>query len=94
VNVKVLRANADKSFRLLKAVFVLNIRINQESKMDVSQITSLATGLDNMELANKISTLVLKKTLDNQQSMASGILDSIPQLPANPAIGRNINTTA
>lgn len=62
--------------------------------MDVSQITSLATGLDNMELAKKISTLVLKKTLDNQQSMASGILDSIPQLPANPAIGRNINTTA
>jgi len=89
-----MRANADKSFRLLKAVFVLIIRINQESKMDVSQITSLATGLDNMELANKISTLVLKKTLDNQQSMASGILDSIPQLPANPAIGRNINTTA
>jgi len=62
--------------------------------MDVSQITSLATGLDNMELANKISTLVLKKTLDNQQTMAAGILDSIPQLPANPAIGRNINTTA
>jgi len=89
-----MRANADKPFRLLKTVFVLNIRINQESKMDVSQITSLATGLDNMELANKISTLVLKKTLDNQQSMASGILDSIPQLPANPAIGRNINTTA
>jgi hypothetical protein len=94
MNVKVMRANADNRFRLLKAVFVLNIRINQESKMDVSQITSLATGLDNMELANKISTLVLKKTLDNQQSMASGILDSIPQLPANPAIGRNINTTA
>jgi hypothetical protein len=32
--------------------------------------------------------------LDNQQSMAAVILDSIPQLPANPAIGRNINTTA
>ncbi len=62
--------------------------------MDVSQITSLATGLDNMELGNKISNLVLKKSLDNQQSVAAGILDSIPQLPANPAIGRNINTTA
>lgn len=89
-----MRANADNRFRLLKADLVLNIRINQERNMDVSQITSLATGLDNMELANKISTLVLKKTLDNQQSMAAGILDSIPQLPANPAIGRNINTTA
>jgi hypothetical protein len=62
--------------------------------MDVSQITSLAIGLDNMDLGNKISTLVLKKSLDNQQAMATGILESIPQLPANPAIGRNINTTA
>lgn len=62
--------------------------------MDVSQITSLAIGLSNMELSNQVSTLVLKKTLDNQQTMAAGILDAIPALPANPAIGRNINTTA
>ncbi|CUU25999.1 putative motility protein (plasmid) [Duffyella gerundensis] len=62
--------------------------------MDVSQITSLAIGLDNLDLGNKINTLVLKKSLDNQQAMATGILESIPQLPANPAIGRNINTTA
>ncbi|MGK3115540.1 YjfB family protein [Candidatus Pantoea formicae] len=62
--------------------------------MDVSQITSLATGLANLDLSSKVSTLVLKKTLDNQQSMAARILDSIPQLPANPAVGRNINTTA
>lgn len=62
--------------------------------MDVSQITSLAIGLDNLDLGNKINTLVLKKSLDNQQAMATGILESIPQLAANPAIGRNINTTA
>lgn len=62
--------------------------------MDVSQITSLAIGLDNLDLGNEINTLVLKKSLDNQQAMATGILESIPQLPANPAIGRNINTTA
>jgi len=62
--------------------------------MDVSQITSLAIGLDNLDLGNKINTLVLKKSLDNQQAMATGILESIPQLPANPAIGRNINSTA
>lgn len=62
--------------------------------MDVSQITSLAIGLDNLDLGNKINTLVLKKSLDNQQAMATGILESIPQLPANPAIGLNINTTA
>lgn len=62
--------------------------------MDVSQITSLATGLDNMELSTKVSNILLKKSLDNQASMASGMINSIPQLPANPAIGRNINTTA
>ncbi|MGE9551450.1 YjfB family protein [Erwinia amylovora] len=62
--------------------------------MDVSQITSLATGLDNMELSTKVSNILLKKSLDNQASMASGMINSIPQLPANPSIGRNINTTA
>lgn len=59
--------------------------------MDVSQIASLATGLDNLDLGNKVNTLMLKKTLDNQQSAAASLIESIPQLPANPAIGRNIN---
>lgn len=62
--------------------------------MDAANIASLATSLDSMQLNNQVSTLVLKKALDNQQSVASGILNAIPQLPANPAIGRNINTTA
>ncbi|MBF7995552.1 YjfB family protein [Rahnella laticis] len=61
--------------------------------MDVSQIASLATGLNNLDLSNKVDTLMLKKTLDNQQSTASSLIESIPQLPANPAIGRNINIT-
>ncbi|PKE31407.1 putative motility protein [Rahnella sp. AA] len=62
--------------------------------MDVSQIASLATGLNNLDLSTKVNNLMLKKTLDNQQSAASSLIESIPQLPANPAIGRNINTTA
>ncbi|WP_343550563.1 YjfB family protein [Pantoea sp.] len=62
--------------------------------MDVSQITSLATAMSQMDLSSQISTIMMKKTLDNKESMAAGILDAIPQLPANPAIGRNINTTA
>jgi hypothetical protein len=61
--------------------------------MDVSQIASLSTGLDNLDLSNKVDTLMLKKTLDNQQSTAASLIESIPQLPANPAIGRNINIT-
>lgn len=62
--------------------------------MDVSQIASLATRLDSQDLSGKVDTLLLKKTLDNQQSTAASLIESIPQLPANPAIGRNINTTA
>ena len=62
--------------------------------MDVSQIAALATSLSDMQTRNEASTLVFKKALDNQASAALGLIESIPQLPANPAIGRNINTTA
>ncbi|MFP1738486.1 MULTISPECIES: YjfB family protein [Lonsdalea] len=62
--------------------------------MDVSQIASLATSLDTQELSSQVSTTLLKKTLDNQESTAASLLESIPSLPANPAVGRNINTTA
>ncbi|AYQ48741.1 YjfB family protein [Dickeya solani] len=62
--------------------------------MDVSQIASLSTGLSNMQLSSEISTTVLKKSLDNQKDTVNSLIQSIPQLPANPAIGRNINTTA
>lgn len=62
--------------------------------MDVTQIPSMATSLEDMHVKSEASALVLKKALDNQQSLAAGIIESIPQLPANPAVGRNINTTA
>ena len=59
--------------------------------MDVSQIASLATSLDNQNVSSQVQTLMLKKVLDNQQSTAASLIQSIPQLPANPAIGRNVN---
>ncbi|MFC3394538.1 YjfB family protein [Brenneria rubrifaciens] len=62
--------------------------------MDVSQIASLATSLSDMQTHNEVGTLVLKKTLDNQAAVATSLLQALPPLPANPAIGRNINTTA
>lgn len=62
--------------------------------MDVTQIPSMATSLEDLNVRQEASTLVLKKALDNQHSLAAGIIESIPQLPSNPAIGRNINTTA
>lgn len=62
--------------------------------MDVSGITSLATSLSDMELNNAVSTKVLKTSLGIEKSTAEQLLNAIPPLPANPAVGRNINTTA
>ncbi|CAM3989941.1 YjfB family protein [Rahnella bruchi] len=62
--------------------------------MDVSQIASLATSLNSLDTSNQVNNILLKKSLDNQQTAVTSMIDSIPSLPANPAIGRNINTTA
>lgn len=62
--------------------------------MDVSQIAALATSLNDMQTRNEANTLLFKKMFGNQASAALGLIESILQLPANPAIGRNINTTA
>lgn len=62
--------------------------------MDPAQLVSLASSLDSYQLGSQVNTLVLKKSLDAQESAVSGIIEQIPQLPSNPAIGRNINTTA
>jgi len=59
--------------------------------MDVPQITSTASGLDNLDLGSKVNTILLKKTLDNQQETIASIINSVPALPSNPAIGHNIN---
>lgn len=62
--------------------------------MDVSQIASLATGLNSLDTSTHVNNILLKKSLDSQQTAVTSMIDSIPALPANPAIGRNINTTA
>ncbi|MEH0874922.1 YjfB family protein [Pectobacterium cacticida] len=62
--------------------------------MDVSQIASFATDLSTLRTSSEASALVMKKALDSQEAVALGILQALPPLPANPAIGRNINTTA
>jgi len=62
--------------------------------MDSLQIASLSTSLSSNQLNSQVSTLMLRKTLDSQESAAAALINQIPQLPSNPAIGRNINTTA
>lgn len=59
--------------------------------MDVSQMLSLSTAMNQMQTSSEIGTAVLKKSLDANTELASEMIQSIPQLPANPAIGRNIN---
>ena len=58
--------------------------------MDPMQIASLASSLDSYQLDSQVSTLVLKKALDAQKSMASDIIQQIPQLPSNPAINSGV----
>ncbi|HEY1845841.1 MAG TPA: YjfB family protein [Buttiauxella sp.] len=62
--------------------------------MDPAQITSMSTAMSQMQFNSEVGTLVMKKSLDAQEAAASAMIAAIPQLPANPAIGRNINVTA
>lgn len=62
--------------------------------MDVSQIASLATNMASAQTSDQVNVLMLKKALNTQAAAAIGVLQALPPLPANPNIGRNINTTA
>ncbi|NUU01748.1 YjfB family protein [Herbaspirillum robiniae] len=62
--------------------------------MDVSQIASVATSLASAQTSDQVNVLMLKKALNTQAAAAIGVLQSLPPLPANPNIGRNVNTTA
>lgn len=62
--------------------------------MDVSQIGAMSAALDQMQLRTEVGNTMLKKAIDTQSDTAIALLESVPPLPANPAIGRNINVTA
>lgn len=62
--------------------------------MDVSAITSLSTAMANERTEVALGVAVLKKSMDLQSTAAEALIEAIPPLPANPNIGRNINTTA
>ncbi|WP_343651392.1 YjfB family protein [Herbaspirillum sp.] len=62
--------------------------------MDINQIASVATSLASAQTSDSVNMLVLKKALDSQAAAAVGMLQALPQLLANPNIGRNVNTTA
>ncbi|MDL2283984.1 YjfB family protein [Oxalobacter sp. OttesenSCG-928-P03] len=62
--------------------------------MDVSSIARLSTDMANERTSVAVGTAVLKQAIDLQEMVVTQLLDAIPALPANPNIGRNINTTA
>lgn len=64
--------------------------------MDTQQISALSTAMSQWEVRTEANNTILRKTLDQQANNVSSLMQSVsaPALPANPAIGRNINTTA
>lgn len=61
---------------------------------DVSTIAAVASNLSAAKLDDEVGMKVFKKALDVQKEGAEALIAAIPAMPANPNIGRNINTTA
>ena len=65
--------------------------------MDVSSIVSISTSMAAEKTSVAAHVSVLKKAINLQELATMCLIDAIPTiptLPANPNIGRNINTTA
>jgi len=63
--------------------------------MDIGNIPAVASALASAETSDAVNMAMLKKALDSQVAGAVGILQALPPpLPANPNVGRNVNTVA
>jgi hypothetical protein len=62
--------------------------------MDIGNIPAVASALASAETSDAVNMAMLKKALDSQAAAAVGILQALPQVPANPNVGRNVNTLA
>ncbi|MCM1129135.1 MAG: YjfB family protein [Oxalobacter formigenes] len=62
--------------------------------MSVSGIASLSTEMATERTREAVDVAVLKKSMDLQADTAMALIEAMPALPANPNIGRNVNTTA
>jgi hypothetical protein len=61
--------------------------------MDLGNIPAVASALASQKTSDSVNIAMLKKALDVQATTAVGLLNALP-LPANPNIGRNVNTVA
>ncbi|GAB3358790.1 MULTISPECIES: YjfB family protein [Giesbergeria] len=68
--------------------------------MDVSltnQIINTATAMNQAKTAQEVSTTVLKKSMDMQESAAATLLQALPQVPplaTSGSLGTQVNTYA
>ncbi len=60
--------------------------------MDIQQLTTLSAGLEQWQARGEANATLLKKTLNQQADTITTLVEGV--IPANPAVGRNINTTA
>lgn len=62
--------------------------------MDIQKLTTLSAGLEQWQARGEANATLLKKTLNQQADTITTLVEGVTALPANPAVGRNINTTA
>ncbi|MGD9786799.1 MAG: YjfB family protein [Sulfuricellaceae bacterium] len=66
--------------------------------MDVSQVSSAVSALQNQKTGDAVGVSVLKKALESQSQGAQQLINSLPQpqKPADPTatLGRNIDVKA
>ena len=62
--------------------------------MDISSIPAVASALASQQTSDDVNVIMLKKALNSQVDSAIGMLQALPPVPANPNIGRNVNTVA
>ncbi|MFC0178931.1 YjfB family protein [Thorsellia kenyensis] len=62
----------------------------------VNSIVSTASALDQISLQSQVSTSVMKKTMDINESHAASLISMINQSPlaTSGSVGTRINTTA
>lgn len=63
--------------------------------MDIGNIPAVASALSAAKTSDEVGMTMLKKAMDIQATTAAGLLQALPPpLPANPNVGRNVNTVA
>jgi hypothetical protein len=69
-------------------------RLQKGAVMDVTSIAALATDQTQKSQSQAINTLVEKKAIDSQKTLAEGLIAAIPPSPVTSSMGHTVNTLA